>query len=96
MGKNEFRYREIYSLAAEVSACILDMDGGRFLLAVMVELMQDFLDSGDIFAAEVVAAELCSISETLYESATDLNEEEKSAWLIQFSEMLSAFAADDE
>ena len=74
--------------AAEISQVLLDMEGGKYVLAMFSELVQELLKEGNISGAALVARKLHEAAEVPFELDA-LDESNTVAWIDLFSETLS-------
>ena len=81
------QYEVAVNNASEISQVILDMEGGRYVLAMFNEMVQELLKEGNISGAASVARKLHGAAEVPFELDA-LNESNTAAWIIPFSEIL--------
>jgi len=53
------RYQAVLDSAADVASALLDMEGGRFILAVIREVLQNLLDDENFSGASILIHALC-------------------------------------
>ncbi|WP_297235921.1 hypothetical protein [uncultured Flavonifractor sp.] len=81
------QYKIAVNNATEISQMILDMEGGKFILAMFVEMLQDLLAEGNVSGAASVMRKLHDVAEVSFKQ--DLSDVESLAtWLLLFSEVL--------
>lgn len=81
------QYETAVSNVAEISQVLLDMKGGKYVLALFSELVQKLLDEGNISGATSVVRKLYGTAEVPFELDA-LDESNTAAWIISFSEIL--------
>ena len=57
------QYETAANNAAEISQVLLDMEGGKYVLALFSELLQELLDEGNISGATSVVRKLYGAAE---------------------------------
>ena len=82
------QYKIAVNNAAEISQVLLDMEGGKYVLAMFSELVQELLKEGNISGAALVARKLHEAAEVPFELDA-LDESNTVAWIDLFSETLS-------
>lgn len=81
------QYETAVNNADEISQVLLDMDGGKYILAMFSELVQELLTEGSISGATSVARKLHDVAEVPFKLDA-LNESNTVAWIVPFSETL--------
>ena len=81
------QYEIAVNNAAEISQVLLDMEGGKYVLAMFSELVQELLKEGNISGAALVARKLHGAAEVPFELDA-LDEINTVAWIVPFSETL--------
>lgn len=81
------QYETAVNNAAEISQVLLDMEGGKYVLAMFSELVQELLDKGNISGATLVVRKLYGAAEIPFELDA-LDESNTAAWVVPFSEIL--------
>lgn len=87
------QYEQIVSRAWEISQVLLDIEGGRYVLAMFSELIQELLGEGNIAGAVAVMRKLHEAAEVPFEPCTldegeDEDEDEGAAWTSLFLDAL--------
>ena len=82
------QYEIAVNNAAEISQVLLDMEGGKYVLAMFSELVQELLKERNISGATLVARKLHGAAEVPFELDV-LDESNAVAWIVLFSETLS-------
>ena len=77
------QYEIAVNNAAEISQVLLDMEGGKYVLALFSELVQELLDEGNIPGATSVVRKLHETAEVPIEQDT-LSENNVTAWVTLF------------
>ncbi|MDE6261325.1 MAG: hypothetical protein K2M42_10795 [Oscillospiraceae bacterium] len=90
MENNFEQYRTLLDSASEAAEACLDMEGGAFLLAWAVELIQNLVAKGYCRSALLTAQKLCEAVgiDWAWTECDELEPLEKQAWLILFAETL--------
>lgn len=78
------QYETVVNNASEISQVLLDMEGGKYVLALLSELVQELLDEGNISGATSIVRKLYGAAEVPFE----LDESNITAWIVPFSEIL--------
>lgn len=78
------QYETAVSNAADISQVLLDMEGGKYVLALFNELVQELLDAGNIPGATLVVRKLYEAAEVPIEQDT-LSENNNAAWIMLFA-----------
>lgn len=81
------QYEIAVNNVAEISQVLLDMEGGKYVLALFSELVQELLDKGNISGATSVVHKLYGAAEVPFELDA-LDESNTAAWVVPFSEIL--------
>lgn len=81
------RYEMAISNASEISQVFLDMEGGKYVLTMFSELLQELLDEGNISGAVSVVRKLHEAAEIPSEESA-LNGGSNVAWFPLFSGVL--------
>ena len=82
--ENEIKqYEKAVGRAWEISQTLFDMEGGRYVLAMFSELVQEMLDGGNVPGAVLVMRKLYEAAEVPFESCA-LAEEDRAVWLSLF------------
>jgi hypothetical protein len=81
------QYETAVNNAAEISQVLLDMEGGKYVLALFSELLQELLDEGNISGATSIVRKLHGAAEVPFELDA-LDESNITAWIVPFSEIL--------
>lgn len=81
------QYKRIISNASEIAQVLLDMEGGKYVLTVFSELVQEFLDEGNIFGTISVVQKLYEVAELPIKRDT-LSESDATAWVTLFATAL--------
>ena len=81
------QYEIAVNNAAEISQVLLDMEGGKYVLAMFSELVQELLKEGNISGATLVVQKLHGAAEVPFELDA-LDESITAAWIVPFSETL--------
>ena len=81
------QYEQIVSSAWEISQTVLDMEGGRYVLVMFIELVQELLGEGNISGAVAVMRKLYETAEVSFEQCA-LAEDDSGAWITLFSDAL--------
>lgn len=84
------QYETTVNNAAEISQVLLDMEGGKYVLALFSELLQELLNEGNISGATSVVRKLYGAAEVPFELDA-LGESNTTAWIAPFSEILGEF-----
>lgn len=84
------QYETAVNNVAEISQVLLDMEGGKYVLALFSELLQELLDEGNISGATSVVQKLYRAAEVPFELDA-LDESNTTAWIAPFSEILGGF-----
>lgn len=82
------QYEVAVNNAAEISQVLLDMEGGRYILAMFNEMVQELLKEGNISGAASVTRKLHGAAEVPFELDA-LDESNTAAWIVPFSETLA-------
>ena len=82
------QYEIAVNNVAEISQVLLDMEGGKYVLAMFSELVQELLKEGNVSGATLVARKLYEATEVPLE-LDELDESNAVAWIVLFSETLS-------
>ena len=81
------QYETAVNNATEISQVLLDMEGGKYVLALFSELLQELLDEGNISGATSIVRKLHGAAEVPFELDA-LDEINTVAWIVPFSETL--------
>ena len=81
------KYEVAVNSAAEISQVILDMEGGRFVLSMLSELLIDLLGEGNLAGVMTVLQKLCEVSEVLF-AELELEEDDPAVWITLFTDTL--------
>ena len=81
------QYEIAVNNAAEISQVLLDMEGGKYVLAMFSELVQELLKEGNISGAASVTRKLHRAAEVPFELDA-LDKSNTAAWIVPFSETL--------
>lgn len=81
------QYETAVSNAAEISQVLLDMEGGKYVLALFSELVQELLDEGNIPGATSVVRKLYEAAEIPIKEDI-LSESDATAWVTLFATAL--------
>ena len=81
------QYEIAVNNAAEISQVLLDMEGGKYVLALFSELLQELLDEGNIPGTTSVVRKLHEAAEVPIEQDT-LSENNVTAWVTLFATAL--------
>ena len=81
------QYEIAVNNAAEISQVLLDMEGGKYVLALFSELLQELLDEGNISGATSIVRKLHGAAEVPLELDA-LDDSNITVWIVPFSEML--------
>lgn len=73
------KYEAAVNSAAKISQVILDMEGGRFVLSMLGELLMDLLDEGNLAGAMTVLQKLCEVSEVPF-AELELDVDDPAVW----------------
>lgn len=80
-------YETAVNNAAEISQVLLDMEGGKYILDMLSELLQELLDEGNISGAASVVRKLHEAAEIPAEESV-LDGGSNAAWFALFSGVL--------
>lgn len=78
------QYETAVNNAAEISQVLLDMEGGKYVLALFSELVQELLDEGNIPGATSVVRKLYEAAEIPIKEDI-LSESDATAWVTLFA-----------
>lgn len=81
------QYETAVNNAAEISQVLLDMEGGKYVLALFSELVQELLDEGNIPGATSVVRKLYEAAEIPIKEDI-LSESDATAWVTLFATAL--------
>lgn len=81
------QYETAINNAAEISQVLLDMEGGKYVLTMFSELLQELLDEGNIPGAASVVYKLYEAVEVASEESA-LDGDSDAAWFSLFSGVL--------
>ena len=81
------QYETAVNNAAEISQVLLDMEGGKYVLALFSELVQELLDEGNISGATSVVRKLYEAVEIPIKQDV-LSESNATAWVTLFATAL--------
>ena len=81
------KYEVAVNSAAEISQVILDMEGGRFVLSMLSELLIDLLGEGNLAGAMTMLQKLCEVSEVPF-AELELEEDDPAVWITLFTDTL--------
>ena len=81
------QYETAVNNATEISQVLLDMEGGKYVLALFSELLQELLDEGNISGATSIVRKLHGAAEVPLELDA-LDDSNITVWIVPFSEML--------
>ena len=57
------RYEELLKTSVQITSTLLDMEGGRFILAVMLEILEKQINVKDFDGRRIIFDELCEVVE---------------------------------
>lgn len=78
------QYETAVNNAAEISQVLLDMEGGKYVLALFSELVQELLDEGNTSGATSVVRKLYEAAEISIKQDM-LSESDATAWVALFA-----------
>lgn len=78
------QYKTAVNTVAEISQVLLDMEGGKYVLALFSELLQELLDEGNTSGATSVVRKLCEAAEISIKQDI-LSESDATAWVALFA-----------
>lgn len=81
------RYEMAISNASEISQVFLDMESGKYILALLGELVQELLDEGNTSGAASVVRKIYEAAEVTFEQSS-LDGDSNAAWISLFSDAL--------
>lgn len=81
------QYETAVNNAAEISQVLLDMEGGKYVLAMFSELVQELLDEGNTSGAASVVRKIYEAAEVTFEQSS-LDGDSNAAWISLFSDAL--------
>lgn len=81
------QYETAVNNAAEILQVLLDMEGGKYVLSIFSELLQELLGEGNVSGATSVVRKLHEAAEVPFELDA-LDESNTTAWIVLFSEIL--------
>ena len=81
------QYETAVNNAAEISQVLLDMEGGKYVLALFSELVQELLDEGNTSGATSVVRKLYEAVEIPIKQDV-LSESNATAWVTLFASAL--------
>lgn len=81
------QYEVVVNNAAEISQVLLDMEDGRYVLAMFSELVQELLEEGNIPGTALVVRKKHGAAEVPFELDA-LDESNTVAWIVPFPEVL--------
>ena len=81
------QYETAVNNVAEISQVLLDMEGGKYVLALFSELVQELLDEGNIPGATSVVRKLYEAAEIPIKQDM-LSESDATAWVTLFATAL--------
>ena len=81
------QYEMVVSNASEISQVLLDMEGGKYVLAMFSELVQELLDEGNTSGAASVVRKIYEAAEVTFEQSS-LDGDSNAAWISLFSDAL--------
>ena len=81
------QYETAVNNVAEISQVLLDMEGGKYVLALFSELVQELLDEGNIPGATSVVRKLYEAAEIPIKQDI-LSESDATAWVTLFAAAL--------
>lgn len=87
MEKMTKQYEIAVSNAWEISQALLDMKGGRYVLAMFIELVQELLGEGNIPGAVSAIRKLHEAAEVPFEQSA-LAEDDSAVWISLFFDAL--------
>lgn len=82
------QYETAVNNATEISQALMDMAGGKYILAMFSELVQELLDEGNISGASSVVRKLHEATEVPIGWVT-LGESNAAVWVTLFAETLN-------
>ncbi len=81
------QYKMAVSNATEISQVLLDMEGGKYILALLGELVQELLDEGNTSGAASVVRKIYEVAEISFEQSS-LDGDSNATWISLFSDAL--------
>jgi hypothetical protein len=81
------RYEMAISNASEISQVFLDMESGKYILALLGELVQELLDEGNTSGAALVVRKAHEAAGIPFEQSS-LSDDNSAAWLSLFIDAL--------
>ena len=81
------QYETAVNNAAEISQVLLDMEGGKYVLAMFSELVQELLDEGNTSGAASVVRKIYEAAEVTFEQSS-LDGDSNAAWISLLSDAL--------
>ena len=81
------QYEIAVNNAAEIWQVLLDMEGGKYVLSMFSELVQELLNEGNTSGAAFVVRKLHEATEVPLELDT-LAEDNTTAWILLFTEVM--------
>lgn len=81
-------YETAVNNAAEISQVLIDMEGGKYILAMFSELVQELLDEGNISGASSVVRKLHEAAEVPIKWVP-LGGSNAAVWITAFAETLN-------
>ena len=81
------QYETVVNSAAEISQVLLDMEGGKYVLAMFSELVRELLNEENFAGATLAVRKLHETTEVPLELDT-LAEENTTAWILLFAEAM--------
>lgn len=88
------QYEIAVNNAAEISQVLLDMEGGKYILALFSELVQELLKEGNVSGAALVVRKLHGAAEVPF-GLDALDESNTVAWIVPFSEILGGILEEE-
>ena len=84
-----FDYKPLTQQAAEVVDFFTDLCGGRLMLAIYTELLNEFIVQNELSSARSLVNKLYEIADIPLFTEEATNESDSSEWISMFSELLT-------
>ncbi len=81
-------YEAVVNAAAEAVNTLLDLEGGRFVVVIVAEMIQELLNAGNADGAMIILRKVFEVTDVTTPEWAEMDDAQNSRWLELWADVL--------
>ncbi len=82
-------YEAVVNAAAEAVNTLLDLEGGKFVVIIVAEMIQELLNAGNADGAMIILRKVFEVADVMMSEWAELDDGQDGQWLKLWAEVLA-------